>query len=87
MAEELKEQGIAVTGDTTIYMDGNSITFAIEGTDKPLLKLIKNEDHYELYDYASIDKNMEAPLLAMCSLISSQPQSIYNVLYTAAQYD
>ena len=87
VAEELKEQGIAVTGDTTIYMDGNSITFAIEGTDKPLLKLIKNEDHYELYDYASIDKNMEAPLLAMCSLISSQPQSIYNVLYTAAQYD
>lgn len=86
-AQELASQGIEVTGDTTIYVNGTSITYATEGPEKPLLKLVKSGDHYELYDYENIDKNMEAPLLAMSSMISSVPQTIFNTIYTAAQYD
>lgn len=85
--QDLKDQGITVNGDSVIYIDATSITYAIEGIDKPLLKLVKNGNNYDLYDYANIDKNMEAPLLAMCNLISSEPQKIYNAMYTAAQYD
>lgn len=87
IAEELITQGKAESGERVFYIDGNSITYAIDGVDKPLLKLVKNGDHYELYDYESIDKTMESVLMAMCNLISSQPQEIYNAMYTAAQYD
>lgn len=87
LAQEIRGQGIEVVGDTVLYVDATSITYAIEGPEKPLLKLLKNGDHYELYDYESIDKNMEAALFAMCSVISSGPQTIYNAIYTAAQYD
>ncbi len=59
----------------------------LKAKEKPLLKLLKNGDHYELYDYESIDKPMESALMAMCSIISSQPQLAYNAMYTAAQYD
>lgn len=87
IAQDLASQGITVTGDTPFYIDGTTITYAIEGIQKPLLKLVKNGDHYELYDYENIDKNMEAPLFALCSMISSNPQTVYNTIYTAAQYD
>lgn len=87
IAQDLASQGITVTGDTLFYVDGTTITYAIEGIQKPLLKLVKNGDHYELYDYENIDKNMEAPLFALCSMISSNPQTVYNTIYTAAQYD
>lgn len=87
IVEELIAQGKAQEGDQVFYIDGNSITYAVEGIEKPLLKLVKNGDHYELYDYESIDKTMEPVLMAMCNLISSQPQEVYNAMYTAAQYD
>lgn len=84
---ELNEQGIEVTGNTVFYIDGSSITYSVEGPDKPAFRLTKNGDHYELYDYVNIDKNMETPLYALCSLLSSNPQTLYNTIYTAAQYD
>lgn len=87
IAQDLASQGITVTGDTTFYIDGTSITYATEGLEKPLLRLVKNGDHYELYDYENIDKNMETPLFALCSMISKEPQTVYNTIYTAAQYD
>lgn len=87
LAQELREEGKEVTGENLFYIDGTSIIFAVEGKEKPLLKLLKNGDHYELYDYESIDKPMESALMAMCSIISSQPQLAYNAMYTAAQYD
>lgn len=85
--QDLESQGITVTGDNTFYVDGTSITYATEGAEKPMLQLIKNGDHYELYDYVNLDKNMEAPLFALCSMISKEPQTVYNTIYTAAQYD
>ena len=62
-------------------------TYATEGPEKPLFKLTKNGDHYELAVYGNIDKNLETPLFALSSMISSTPQAIYNAMYTVAQYD
>lgn len=84
---DLKSQGIEVANDTVFYVDGTSITYATEGPEKPLFKLTKNGDHYELAVYGNIDKNMETPLFALSSMISSTPQAIYNAMYTVAQYD
>lgn len=66
-------------------IDGTAITYAPGGTVK--LKLVKAGDHYEIHDYGKIDSDMETALLAMCNLISSAPQQIYNAIYTAAEYD
>ena len=84
---DLKSQGIEVANDTVFYVDGTSITYATEGPEKPLFKLTKNGDHYELAVYGNIDKNLETPLFALSSMISSTPQAIYNAMYTVAQYD
>lgn len=84
---ELNEQGTEVVGNTVFYIDGASITYSVEGIEKPAFKLTKNGDHYELYDYVNIDKDMETPLYALCSLLSTDPQTLYNTIYTAAQYD
>ncbi len=78
---------VEVANDTVFYVDGTSITYATEGPEKPLFKLTKNGDHYELAVYGNIDKNMETPLFALSSMISSTPQAIYNAMYTVAQYD
>ena len=84
---DLKSQGVEVANDTVFYVDGTSITYATEGPEKPLFKLTKNGDHYELAVYGNIDKNLETPLFALSSMISSTPQAIYNAMYTVAQYD
>ena len=84
---DLKSQGIEVANDTVFYIDGTSIIYATEGPERPLFKLTKNGDHYELAVYGNIDKNMETPLFALNSMISSTPQAIYNAMYTVAQYD
>lgn len=73
------------TMQNSFQIDGNTITYAPNGIVK--LKLVKAGDHYEINDYGSIDTDMETALLAMCNLISSTPQQIYNPIYTAAEYD
>lgn len=73
------------TMQSSFQIDGNTITYAPGGTVK--LKLAKAGDHYEINDYGSIDTDMETALLAMCYLISSTPQQIYNSIYTASEYD
>lgn len=84
--QNLVNQGIAFAGDNSIIVDGNTITYTADGVN-PKLKLVKAEDRYDIYDYGSIDKNAEAPLMGMCSVISSVPQTIFNAIYTAAEYD
>lgn len=66
-------------------IDQTTITYAQDGAIK--LKLVKETDHYVLYDYDSFNNDMETALLAMCNLISSTPQSIFNAIYQAAEYD
>lgn len=76
---------LSVIMQNSIQIDGTTVTYAPGGEVK--LKLMKAGDHYEINDYGSIDSDMETALLAMCSLISSTPQQIYNPIYTAAEYD
>lgn len=71
--------------ENAFIIDGTSIAYAPGGEVE--LKLVKSGDHYELIDYVSFDAGMETALLAMCTLISSTPQQIYNSIYTAAEYD
>lgn len=84
--QNLVNQGISANGDNAITIDGNTITYTIDGIN-PKLKLVKAGDRYDIYDYGTIDKNAESPLMGMCSVISSAPQTIYNAIYTAAEYD
>ena len=78
-------KALDATMQNSFRIDGNTITYAPNGVVK--LKLVKAGDHYEINDYGSIDTDMETALLAMCSLISSTPQQIYNPIYTASEYD
>lgn len=76
---------LSVALENPIQINENSIIYAINGSEK--LRLTKAGDHYELVDYGSISPEMETVLLAMCSIISSTPQDVYNAIYTAAEYD
>lgn len=76
---------LAALMGNNVVIDGKSIVYAPNGVVK--LKLVKTADHYEIYDYGTIDKDMETILLAMCNMISSTPQQIYNAIYQAAEYD
>lgn len=82
-------QEVTTTGSAgnVFYYDGTSITLSFDGGQTAKLKLVKAGDHYELYDYGTIERSMETPLLAMCSMISHTPQNVYNAIYTAAEYD
>lgn len=71
--------------ENSFKIDQTTITYTQDGMVK--LKLVKENDHYVLYDYGSFNNDMETALLAMCNLISSTPQSIYNAIYQAAEYD
>lgn len=73
------------TMGNNIKVTDNSIVYAPNGVVK--LKISKAVDHYEISDYGAIDSDMETILLAMCNLISSTPQQIYNAIYQAAEYD
>ena len=68
---------IQIDGTTIIYNDGGGVK----------LKLLKSGDHYELHDYGSIDSDMETVMMGMFSMISSQPQKLFNAIYMAAEYD
>jgi hypothetical protein len=68
-----------------IKVTNNSIVYSPNGVVK--LKIVKAVDHYEISDYGAIDSDMETIILAMCNLISSTPQQIYNAIYQAAEYD
>lgn len=68
-----------------VELEENSLVYRVNGVEK--LRLSKAGDHYEIADYGTIDSDMETVLLAMCNMISSKPQDVYNGIYTAAEYD
>lgn len=68
-----------------IETENGSLVYRANGEEK--LRLSKAGDKYEIADYGSIDSDMETVLMAMCYMISSTPQEIYDGIYTAAEYD